>query len=150
MKLMKDKKGFTLIELILYICILSIILTIPLLKIGILDNYKERQELKELIRDINYARNHSISKSAIYSVRVDMSRNSYIIEDYSSEPKQFVKEKVLESGLEFLTTNLDSDSITFNKTGRPRNAGTISLTNRKGTTIKVSISPVTGRVSVED
>ncbi len=58
-----NRGGFTFIELIMIISILLTILLIPVLKGGTILSYKERQELKELKNDINYARNKAIVES---------------------------------------------------------------------------------------
>ena len=55
----KSKKGFTLIELIVVIAIISIILGMAAPSSNVIRKSKEKSELKELKRDIEYARDNA-------------------------------------------------------------------------------------------
>ncbi len=60
---MKNNNGFTLLELILCISIMTLILSIPAFKMNIFQGLKEKQEIREFVKDINYARNRAITEA---------------------------------------------------------------------------------------
>ena len=144
---MKDNRGFTLIELIMIISILLTILLIPALKGNTILNYKERQELKELKNDINYARNKAIVESRKYIVDMRPYSNSYVI--YKEEgSRKIVKRKELVNGIKIDKTNIKGNEIIFTYSGVPAIAGTIELENRKGEKIEITVTPATGKVNI--
>ncbi|NMB27323.1 MAG: prepilin-type N-terminal cleavage/methylation domain-containing protein [Tissierellia bacterium] len=144
---MKGNRGFTLIELIMIISVLLIILCIPALKGNIILNYRERQELKELKNDINYARNKAIVESTKYIVDMRPYSNSYVI--YKQEGiRKIVKRKELTDGIKINKTNIKGNEIIFTYSGAPEVAGTIELENRKGRKIEITITPATGKVNI--
>ena len=144
---MKSSRAFTLIELVMIISILLIILLIPGLKGDTLLNYKERQELKELKTDINYARNKTIVESKKHIVDIRPYNNSYVI--YRLEgSRKIVKRKELTNGIKINKTNIKGNEIIFTYSGAPELAGTIELENRKGKQIQITITPATGKVNI--
>lgn len=145
---MKNNKGFTLLELILYISIISIILLIPMFKVDILHNYKEKQELKEFVKDINYARNKTITESISHSVLIDINRNTYTIYKQDHPVKKIVKNKKFSHGIKLKQLSIEKPEIKFSLSGAPDNPGTIILENKKGKIVKITITPATGKVNV--
>ena len=144
---MRDNRGFTLIELIMVISILSIVLLIPVFKGNIICDYKEKKELKEFKNDISYARNKAIIESIEYCVDMRPDDNSYIIFKHGF-PKTVVKKKEFTNGIRIKYTNIVDDEIIFGHSGAPDKSGTISLINRKGELIRITVTPATGKVNI--
>lgn len=145
---MKNNKGFTLLELMICILIICIILIIPILKVDILANQRETNELKEFIKDINYARNKTIVESTRHSILIRVDSNSYTIYKHVHPIKKAVKRREFNQGINLKSTNIKDKEVTFNLSGAPDNSGTIKLETRKGIAIEITITPATGKVNV--
>lgn len=144
---MENSKGFTLLELIMVICIISIVSCVVILNGNVLSNHKEKKELKELINDLNYTRNNAIIESKKYILTFIPNKNYYLI--HKVENKEIiVKKKEFTNGIKILKTSLKGDKIIFNSTGAPSNAGTINLENSKGEEIEITIGVATGKIRV--
>lgn len=141
----KSKKGFTLIELIVVIAIISIILGMAAPSSNVIRKSKEKSELKELKRDIEYARDNAIFHNQVYSVIFYVNENRYVIK---SNKNNIIKKKTLSSDLKILRTNFINDRIIFSYIGAPNRGGTISLTNSKGEIINVTVRPATGKAFI--
>ncbi|MDO5755522.1 MAG: type II secretion system protein [Tissierellia bacterium] len=57
------KKGFTLIELLLVITIIGILSGIALIRIGGMNHYREKMEIKGLVKELHTMRNTAIHKN---------------------------------------------------------------------------------------
>ena len=77
-----------------------------------------------------------------------MNKNSYIIYQHKSAMPKIVKKKEFVHGLQFKSTNIKDREIIFTQSGAPSHSGEILLRNRKGEDIKITITPVTGRVNI--
>ncbi|WP_236908727.1 prepilin-type N-terminal cleavage/methylation domain-containing protein [Clostridium sp. Cult3] len=142
-----DRKGFTLIEVMLVISILGIFLLIPALKGTIASNFKERKELRTFKKDIEYARNRAIVESTMYSVYMNFEDNFYCINKY--EDKEVVLKKYeFKNGIKLKGTKNMGNQLAFSYLGIPSKAGTIYLEDKNGDKIEITITPVTGKVNI--
>lgn len=146
---MKNCKGFTLIEILIVISIISILLLIPITRGTALLGLKERKELKEFKSDIEYARNKAIIESSLYTVQIDSSKNTYTISNYSNLGRNIIKRKELTNGLKIIKTNIYGNELRFSYSGAPLSAGTIFLENRNSENIELIVTPVTGKVNID-
>jgi prepilin-type N-terminal cleavage/methylation domain-containing protein len=147
---MKNNKGFTLLELMLSISIILLILSIPIFKIDILHNFRERQELSEFLKDINYTKNKAIIESVNYNIKISIKTNSYTIYKVNSNnKKKSIKHKEFKHGTKLIHTAIKNNELSFKSTGAIDGAGTIKLENRKCNVFRIKITPVTGKVNVE-
>ena len=144
---MKNNKGMTLIELIMVISILSIILLIPRLNGNVVLNYKERKELNELKKDLNYARNKAIVESCKYTVMLVSEKNYYVVYKHKAF-REKVKRVEFTNGIKIKTTNFYDNEVVFNYSGVPKTGGTIYLENRKGQNVELRVTPATGKVNI--
>ncbi len=142
----KDIKGFTLIEILLIMSILSILLTIPVLNNKFVFNFIEKKEIKEFRDDICNARNKAIIESKLYSVSILVNSNSYAIYNYDPY-KKLIKIKEL-NNLTIKRTTINNNEIVFGALGIPIETGSIFLTNKKGEEIEITVTPVTAKVNV--
>ncbi len=143
----KDTKGFTLIEVILVVSILSFLFSIPVLNTNYLLKFVERKEINELKEDIYYARNRAIVESKIYSVDILVDKNSYAIYTYDTYRK-LIKSKKLKGNLKIKYTTIKNDELMFGYLGIPIETGTIVLINNRGEEIKIAVTPVTAKINV--
>lgn len=146
-----NKDGFTFIELVIVLAIMSIVLAIAIPKNTFPLSLKERKELRELKRDIVYARNMSITNAIPYSIDFFVTNNSYKINRHEQNDV-LIKNKILESGLKLKEVNW-GDSTQYNRlyfaaNGTPRKAGTILLNNSKKQKIEITVEVATGKVNI--
>ncbi|MCF6464233.1 hypothetical protein C3E89_12830 [Clostridium sp. Cult1] len=146
-KMIKETRGMTLVEIIIVISLLSILLLIPSFKGNNILNYREKKDISEFKKDINYAKNRALVESKLYSVDIRPTSNSYLIFKYDTFP-EVVKKKEFTSGVKLKSTNIKNNELIFSYSGAPIESGTISLENSKGKKISITITPATGKVNI--
>lgn len=151
--------GFTLIEIIIVVVILSIaaMAAIPLMSSA--SDVQIRSAANLIAADLEYAKSMAISRGQNYSVVFDEGANSYQIEDQSSNVIQHPVKKGFPYVMNFsndsrlgkvniTSTNLSSGKVTFDCLGSPvDNGGTITI-SASGITATITIEPVTGYISI--
>ena len=122
------KRGFTLIELVAVLAIISIVSAIAITRFNIIDNFKANIELQTLINDCDFAKMKAISTGEDYLLIFD--NNSYSILGVS----KFSNEAEIERNLESISFNCynGEKKIRFNKTGTVTYPGTIKINVPKG------------------
>lgn len=142
-----NKKGYTLVELIVVLALMGIVLSVAIPSVSLIFNTAEKGELMEFRRDIIFARNRAVMENRIYILMISIAENRYLITgDYSLN--HTIREKEFSHGNSFTKNNLES-SIIFYPTGSPNKAATIRLTNRKKQNIEITITPATGKVNLK-
>jgi prepilin-type N-terminal cleavage/methylation domain-containing protein len=154
------KNGFTLIEVIIVIVILSItaMTAIPMFSSGA--NMQIRSAANMIAADLEYARSMAISRGQNYKVVFDETAESYSITDNAGTvidhpikgvgvdyTFNFTNDSRL-SKVEIVSTTFSSDTIAFNSIGSPDNGGSISLSAGDITMI-VRVEPVTGFITIQ-
>jgi prepilin-type N-terminal cleavage/methylation domain-containing protein len=140
-------KGFTLIEVIITVSIMTIVSAIVVPLISMDFAYMDRM-VDEFAMDIRYVQMENMKKPrAGYKLSIDKYEGCYYI----------LKKDVIEKTVEFKErysisyTNANMDSIGFNNDGTPINPGTFSITDtRTGEIREVSIVPTTGRTLIKE
>lgn len=156
----KHQQGFTLIELVIVILVISILSTFVIMNHpGTSINLGA--EAKQLASDIRYTQALAMTKGTRYYL-IKLSSTSYQINNAAGTPVTLpsgATSVTLTSGTTLGTlTNLPSDLIAFDGKGAPyttssspgtalASTATIPVTNGT-TTFTVSILPETGRVTV--
>ncbi len=144
-----NKKGVTLIELIVVIVIIAIgaVLLIP--NIGaFLPNYRLRGAARDIVSTMRVAQMKAVSNNMEYQVVIV--GGTYVLKRDSGG-------LVSEGETKTLPTGITIDSNTFsnpasNALFRPNsssNGGTLILKNTKGTQRTITVLPSTGRISVQ-
>lgn len=119
------KKGFTLLELILVLALISIALGIAINRFSSIDKMRANNEVQNLINDMDFAKIKSITTGNTYEIY--FLENSYIVK---REGKEFTNS--IERNLsyirfvDFKTAN-DGNVIKFNPTGTVSYPGTVSI-----------------------
>ncbi|SHG98571.1 prepilin-type N-terminal cleavage/methylation domain-containing protein [Anaerosphaera aminiphila DSM 21120] len=136
------KRGFTLIELVAVISILLILTTIGLNKSSIVENYRAKQDINMIYKDIRSARNLAMSNKKMATVSFNKD-NSYTIScgDYMERKRYSQKIKLMSKNIE---------NIGFTKRGAATQNGSgtfiFLLLNRE---YKITVEPVTGKVNLK-
>ncbi|HPS54948.1 MAG TPA: GspH/FimT family pseudopilin [Sedimentisphaerales bacterium] len=159
----KDVKpnGFTLIEMIVVIVILSIAAAMVVPMMSSADDVQLRSGANKLAADLEYAKSMAISRGQQYTVVFDEAAESYQIEDSSGAiidhpirkgsayKEQFGGTSGLKKvGISDADFN-DTDMVTFDSIGSPDNGGTVTLI-AGGRTINVNVEAVTGYISISN
>lgn len=123
------KRGFSLIELIVVVALMSIISLVALLKFNILNKIKAKNEVNLLINDLYYAKERALASGQ--DVRVKFKDDKYYISFHNNirEP-----ELQIERTLSFLVLKVshevenDTRNFEFKATGSVANAQRIAFT----------------------
>ena len=140
---MRNNNGFTLIELIATISIMILLLSMMVLRFDISSGYMEKM-INELAMDVRNVQMENMKiPSAGYNVKI-YSDKYYIRRNMDIEKKVNFKNGY--------TINYNNgDSISFTYDGKPKKAGTFTITNtRTGKIKQFSIVPVTGRTIISE
>jgi len=142
-----NNKGFSLIEMVVAISILSIVFAIAIPRLDADFAYMDKMA-NEFAMDLRYVQMESMKRpSSGYRISINKSTGCYYV----------YKNTVIEKAVTFKErfkidyTNLDMDSIGFTYEGMPVNAGTFSiLDTRTNEKKEVSIVPTTGRTIIKE
>lgn len=139
-----NKKGYTLLELLIVIFILGLILNIIVYRFEIIKKVILYYELEGIKEDIKHVKNKAISSNKSYRFQIDRERNSYFIS--TSKNGKIIKEyekKLNGNVVKINRTNFPHNNrIIIKSTGVPNTGGTIYLKDYKGNNISIPITPV--------
>ena len=142
-----NKNGFSLIEMVVTISILSIVLALAIPSLDVDFAYLDKMA-NEFAMDIRYVQMENMKRpSSGYKMSIDKSLGCYYVY------KNSVMEKTVlfKERYKIDYTNLNMDSIGFTYEGMPVNAGTFSILDTRTNKIKeVSIVPTTGRTIIKE
>lgn len=138
---MRNNNGFTLIELIVTLTIMSLLLAIAVPRFDINSGYMEKM-INEFAMDVrNVQMENMKTPSAGYEIKI-YSNKYYVRKNMNIEKTVNFKD-----GYTIYYNN--GDSISFTYDGEPKKAGTFTITDTRTSKIKqVSIVPVTGRTII--
>lgn len=155
-----SEDGFTLVEVIIVVVILSIAAMIAVPMMSSAETFQLRSATSMLASDLEYAKNLAISKGQTISVVFDDGDDSYSLEDQTGTTLEHPVKKgfnfIIDFGsdgtfekVEINQVNLADSILEFDSLGSPDEGGTVVL-NAGGETLTVTIEPVTGYISVSD
>ncbi len=159
--------GFTLVEIIVVVVIISIAAVIAVPMLSSAADMQIRSAANIIAADMEYAKSMAISRQKSYSVIFDVNNESYEIQDSDgnviSHPVNasgnfivsFASDSRLDrvdiSAVDFnsdLTVIFDYLGSPFDVSNQPLNSGQVTL-EADGITVNVNVEPVTGYVTVE-
>jgi prepilin-type N-terminal cleavage/methylation domain-containing protein len=152
------KPGFTLVEIIIVVVILSIaaLMAIPMMSSA--SGVQIRSAANLIAADLEYAKSMAISRGQNYYVRFNESANSYQIEDRNNNVIQHPVKKGFSYIMNFTndkrvgkvditSVSFPSEIVSFDCLGSPDNGGVITI-SADGTTATISVEPITGYISI--
>jgi len=162
------ESGFTLIELVIVMVILSISALVVIPMIGSASSSQLSSASDILASDLEYARSMAISRGYTYSVVFDTANNSYEIRDATNTVIRHPVKKgfdyvvnfgpgemfdtVTISSADFDSTNVikfDSLGSPYNGSNSALNSGAVVL-QAANASMTVSVEPVTGYISISE
>ena len=147
---MMNRKGVTLIELIVVVAIIAIgaVLTTPNIS-GWLPNYRLRNATRDVASIMRFAQLKAVSNNISYRIVFDTVNDNYVIQ-YQDTGGGWVAEgdtQTLPTGVKFNTTF--AGNITTFSPNSTATDGNVTLNNNKGATRRVRLLGLTGRIRVE-
>lgn len=147
------RAGFTLIELIVVLFLMSIVVGFAGLYIGkdtgSLDLKKFTKEVSVVLR---YARSHAVSKKKIYCFVIDQDEQRYWLysEDTDYTNVDRVMDKEIPEGLSLDMQGSGREEVYMEFfPGGNTSGGVIEITNMKGSKFFVIANRITGKITVE-
>jgi prepilin-type N-terminal cleavage/methylation domain-containing protein len=152
--------GFTLVEVVIVIVILSIAALIAVPMMSSAASFQIRSAANMIAADLEYARSMAISRGQNYSVVFDQAAESYKIIDQLGNTIQHPVKKGFDYVIDFQNdsrlSRVDIAKVDFNATstvqfdclGSPDNGGAVVI-QAGGTTKTVTVEPVTGFISIQ-
>ena len=141
-----NKKGVTLIELVVVLVIIAIGAVLLAPNIGAwLPNYRLRSATRDIVSTMRSAQVKAVSNNTQY--RVNFTANSYVLQRNSGGlwPNDGVLQ-TLPKGIT-ISANLLPDAKAVFNTDSTSSAGSITLQNTRGNTRTITLTAVTGRVN---
>lgn len=142
---MKKYKGYTLIEILVVLTLLSILLSMAVPNLSLYRDIRENMELERLKKDLLFARNSAILESVDYYITFDHLKNSYYIQ--SNKDNKIIKRVYLKSGIK-LNDRSRKVVFHFKRNGKTGNSDILNFKNRKGEFLELVLTPVTGNISI--
>ena len=145
-----NRKGVTLIELIIVMVLIGIGATLLAPGIGAwLPTYRLKSATRDLVSAMRVAQLKAISANTTHRVSFDLGTGGYILQRNSGGI--FVDDEVtgiLPGGVQFKSTTFGGGVVDFFANSTSLN-GNISLRNAKGAEKTIRVSGLTGRIRIE-
>lgn len=140
---MRNSDGFTLVEMVVTIAVVSIVLAVAIPRFDLDMGYMDKMA-NEFVMDVRYVQTeHMKATGSNYEIKIYKSTNTYDVR------QNLNVEKAVQFKERFSIMYSNGDTISFTNDGTPVNAGTLTITDTKTMeTKKVSIVPGTGRTII--
>lgn len=139
---MNKRLGFSLIELLLTLALLSILLLIIVPKTNIFTNYHIKIELNTLKRDLYAARSKAVSEGTTYYFHVPDGGDKYYFIGKDSK----ITRSVILSKIRILTSG--NNPFSFNSLGNVTRSTTINIRDAEGENYQLKVGVATGKISL--
>lgn len=140
---MRKNNGFTLIELVVTVAVLSVVMLMTVPRIDMDFGYLDKMS-REFVTDIRYVQMENMkTPNSAYEIKIQQSNKTYYIR------KNMNIEKTVIFKDRYNINFNNGDVIGFTYDGAPKKAGTFTITDTKTLKIKqITIVPATGRTII--
>lgn len=136
------RHGFTLIELILTLALISILLMVVTPRTSIYSSYYKNMELNTLRRDLNATRARAVSEGKTYTFHFVQGGYAYIIENYEDNSRRRVD-------LEYMRIiSSNYKGFYFTSQGSITNPSTITIIGNDEEKYELSVGVATGKITI--
>jgi prepilin-type N-terminal cleavage/methylation domain-containing protein len=140
-----NKKGVTLIELIVVIVIIGIGAVLLAPNIGAwLPNYRLRSATRDIVSTMRTAQMRAVSTNLTYQVSFTLPA-SYVLKHQNTTEGA---NQTLPTGISISAINFAGNNAVFNPNSTS-SSGSITLQNTRGTVRRLTVTPSTGRVTIQ-
>ena len=141
---MDGRPGFTLIELIMTLALISILLLIVTPNTNIYSNYLQDREISTLVRDLKTTRTRAVSEGRSYTFQIVQDGSGYYIRNTDNETMTRVD-------FQFLIIHVEGGSgFTFFSSGSVNGSETLRLSDSNNRTYKLSVGVATGKITLKE
>lgn len=137
-----SKKGFTLVEVVVVIAILSILTTFCILSFHVVPLKQAQADLYEMQSELRYLRKLAIQERKETSFKLDQGKYEVAIDRVITKSNEYHEKLKFES-------STCQGEIIFSPTGKPQQAGTMVFSYGKHYK-KLVVQPVNGRISIQE
>lgn len=141
------RRAFTLIEMVCVLGIISIILSISVLKLGSFYGDVAKDEAESFVRDLNYARRLALSSKKDVEIIIKDGGRGYIIKNKGSKSEETFKDMTLSKVSLSKATGKQNVNLYFTYKGSVSNACTYRLSS-DSLAYKVTVQPATGKINL--
>ena len=150
-----NKKGVTLIELIIVFVIIAILAVLMVPSIGgWLPNYRLRSAARDIVSTMRTAQMRAISNKIQYRVNFNAAdvggANRYVLQHFDTGGGAFLNDgavQTLPAGITISANLLPNARAVFNADSTS-SGGSITLQNTKGATRSITLTTTTGRANI--
>lgn len=147
-RLFNNEKGFTLIEIIVTILLMSLLLSVTIINIQTNQDALLKKYANQLVQDIRNVRMKTIyEKTTGYKFYFGADHYKIMLHTNTLKKVEFHKDISYTSTYKYKS---GGESLYFTLTGAPSRAGHIILTNRRGNKIEITVEVSTGRVRMRE
>ena len=137
-------KGFTIIELMVVLCIISLLLGLGINGLYNLIQWNKLNTAAALLSsELKNTQSRAFYEGVYYKLQFWPSLDRYRI----YKQTELVEDIILED-IDLFNSNFTDDNVYFYPNGVPSMGGTVTLKNKRGKVLYVIMTPVTARVRV--
>ena len=137
-------KGYTLIELMVALVIISLLLGLGINGLDYLIQWNKLNTTAAILSsELRMAHSHAFYEGVYYKLQFWPSLDRYRV----YRQTELIKDIILK-GVDLFNTNFTNNNLYFYPSGVPGQGGTVTLKNRKGKILYVIITPVTARIRI--
>lgn len=149
MRRIKNKNGFTFIELVIVLTLLGVLLAIAVPRLHPVSRWQLEGAAGEMAGNLRLARSEAVFSGKICRVTFFIYAGAYRLTlAENNQMIQLPEEIFFQGQTTFAKDASNNPFIYFNALGRPSGGGTVILESRDGDKRYIIVTPVTGRVRV--
>lgn len=151
---LSDEKGFTFIEVIIVMLIISILSVLTIPEFRVIERYRLKSQAEMLVKDLRYTQRLAMSQNTNFYFKLLKNDNGYLIRKGNSLTDK-TKIVYMKHNIKFSSNS--QNNIKYTSKGIPSNpndgtigsGGTIYLVSQNYK-IKITVMPITGKVKAYD
>lgn len=142
-------KGFTLIELMVVVGIISLLLVLSINGIsGLIQWNKLNTAAAILSSELKNTQSKAFYEGVYYKIEFYATFDCPTLNKYKIFKESELYREIKLEGVELFKTNFTNDRVRFYPNGVPSMGGTVTLKNKRGKVLYVIMTPVTARVRI--
>jgi prepilin-type N-terminal cleavage/methylation domain-containing protein len=142
-------KGYTLIELMAVVTIISLLLGLGINGISSLIQWNKLNTAAAILSsELKSAQSRAFYEGVYYKIEFYATFDCPTLNKYRIYKQTELYEEIRLEGVELFKTNFTDNNVYFYPNGVPGQGGTVTLKNKKGKVLYVIMTPVTARVRI--